>query len=62
MGVGDREAPSYVHVPSLPAHSPAEIQRLGGGGVTQVGVYLKGLEEAGGSSSVARDEAEGGVG
>lgn len=39
--------------------SRVEVQRLGD---IQIGMYLKGLEEAGGSRSVARNEAEGGIG
>lgn len=45
--------------PASPASARAEVLRLGD---TQIGVYLKGLEEAGGGRSVTRDEAEGGIG
>lgn len=45
--------------PAFPASSRGEVQRLGD---TQIGVYLKGLEKAGGGRSVAGDEAEGGIG
>lgn len=50
---------SLLPLPRGPADLPAPEDM---DGVSKVGLYLQGLEKAPGFSSVARDEAEGGVG